>query len=235
MKTKLKGDTGLGVQPEARYFEQAQAGCQESLNLLMARHEGLVVTAVNRQNLGDMLIEEAVQAGREGLWHAILGYEPHRGYQFSTYAYPAIVRRVWQAVKQYMRGNLRAHVRREYCLYFPHWQIGPGALQAQKELCECLDELVDRLPQRLRTVMRAYYGLDGDETQNYREIGTELGVTKQRIQQLHVEALVWLRHPAHSQELRALLQRHSQQEYKWAEEVAQAWLRRRGGRCGHPD
>ena len=59
-----------------------------------------------------------------------------------------------------------------------------------------------------------------------------MGVTQQRVQQLKEAALVWLRHPAHSQELRELLQRHSQQEYEWAEEIAQAWLRRRGGRHG---
>jgi hypothetical protein len=55
------------------------------------------------------------------------------------------------------------------------------------------------------------------------------------VQQLHVEALVWMRHPAHSQELRSLLRRHSAREYEWANEQAQAWLRRRGGRNGyHP-
>ena len=64
------------------------------------------------------------------------------------------------------------------------------------------------------------------------EIGAQMGVTQQRISQLKEEALVRLRHPAHSQELRTLLRRHSQQEYEWAEEVAQAWLRGRGGRRG---
>jgi hypothetical protein len=60
-----------------------------------------------------------------------------------------------------------------------------------------------------------------------------MGLTKERIRQLQVEALVRLRHPANSQELRTLLERHSQQEYAWAEEIAQAWLRRRGGPRNH--
>jgi hypothetical protein len=47
-----------------------------------------------------------------------------------------------------------------------------------------------------------------------------------------LQALIWLRHPAHSQELRELLKRHSLQEYEWAQELAQVWLRRRGGRHG---
>jgi hypothetical protein len=62
------------------------------------------------------------------------------------------------------------------------------------------------------------------------ELGLELGVCSEWVRQLQVKALIWLRHPAHSQELRSLLRRHSLQEYEWAEEGAQAWLRRRGGR-----
>jgi hypothetical protein len=59
-----------------------------------------------------------------------------------------------------------------------------------------------------------------------------MGVCRERVRQLHSEALVWLRQPAHSQELRSLLDRHTEMEYEWAEEMAQAWLRKRGGRDG---
>lgn len=43
----------------------------------------------------------------------------------------------------------------------------------------------------------------------YRQIGAVLGVCGERVRQLHTEALVWLRHPAHSQALRSLLDRHT--------------------------
>ena len=80
--------------------------------------------------------------------------------------------------------------------------------------------------------MEAYYGLAGKRAQSQREIGTQLGVTQQRVSQILEEALVWLRHPAHSQELRTLLVRHNQEEYEWAEELAQNRLRRRARRHG---
>ena len=54
----------------------------------------------------------------------------------------------------------------------------------------------------------------------------------ERIRQLQSEALVWLRQPAHSQELRSLLARHTQAQYELADQLAQAWLRKRGGRHG---
>ena len=220
---------------EATLFEQAQAGCRESVNVLMEQHERLVRYAVRRQVLLDCPFEEAIQAGRHGLWRAILRYDPHRGTAFSTYAYIAIVRRVWAAVKRHYEANQREHDIENLCLFFRGYELGLVERQEATEVRQALAELVLRLPERLRFVIVAYYGLDGSPRRVYRQIGTQLGLCKQRVQQLHVEALVWMRHPAHSQELRSLLRRHSAREYEWAYEQAQAWLRRRGGRNGyHP-
>ena len=88
---------GLGGGAEAQLFRQAQAGCAECLGVLMARHERLVYAVVRRQGGGALSMAEAVQAGRIGLWRAILRYNPARGVAFSTYAWPAIVRHIWQA------------------------------------------------------------------------------------------------------------------------------------------
>jgi RNA polymerase sigma factor (sigma-70 family) len=232
MKTEKKEKTDLGWPPEVSLYEQAQQGCGDSLDLLMARHEPLVVYAVNRQNLGDLPFEEGVQAGRLGLWKAILGFDPSRGYQFSTYAYPAILHYVWIAVKDHCVANKKEHATREWKMFFRHWEAGPAQRVRERELRECLAALISRLPERLRRVVCVRYEVDGEAWQTLAELGAELGLCGERVRQLQVEALVWLRHPAHSQELRELLRRHSLQEYEWAEEIAQAWLRRRGGRHG---
>ena len=228
MKTKEK--SGLGMHPEARLFEQAQGGCLESLDLLLKRHEPLVRYAVHRQNLGDLAYEEADQAGRIGLWKAILGYDPHKGHQFSTYAYPAIVHHIWEAVKEPCIENRTAHAVREWAVFFEPMEAGPTQRQREQELQACLEALVGRLPKRQQRVVQVRYELGEENRQTLAALGVELGVCGERVRQLQVEALVWLRHPAHSQALRELLQRHSQQEYEWAEEIAQAWRRRRGGR-----
>ena len=88
------------------------------------------------------------------------------------------------------------------------------------------------MPKRLQYVICRRFALEGQPWQTLAEIGQAFGLTRERIRQLQVEALVWLRHPANSQDLRDLLKRHSQQEYEWAEEMAQNWLRRRAGRHG---
>jgi hypothetical protein len=67
--------SGLGGEPpEATRFIKAQAGCIESLNQLMARHDGLVQAVVRQQVLGGLPFEEALQAGRIGLWRASAGH-----------------------------------------------------------------------------------------------------------------------------------------------------------------
>ncbi len=96
--------SGLGGEsPEAIQFIQAQAGCIESLNRLMACHDGLVQAVVRQQVLGELPFEEALQAGRIGLWRAILGFDPAQGAAFSTCAWACIKCHIWRAVEAYER------------------------------------------------------------------------------------------------------------------------------------
>lgn len=227
--TQVVAADGLRAPSEAVLFEQAQAGCRACLNHLMTQHERLVPFVVRRQTLGQLSYSAAIQAGRIGLWRAIVGYDPQRGYAFSTYAYPAIARHVWQAVKQAEGGAGPAVVLAAASL---SERRDPAVIWEQSRVDAALYRLVGRLPERLRTIIIARYGLAGNSPCSYREIGAALGLTGERVRQLHTEALVWLRHPAHSQHLRALLGRHTLVEYEAAEAQAQRWLRWRGGRRG---
>ena len=60
----------------------------------MEEHDGLVHAFIRHQGGGDIPYEEALQAGRIGLWHAIRGYDPRRGTTFSTYAWVPICRHI---------------------------------------------------------------------------------------------------------------------------------------------
>lgn len=214
---------------EATLFRQAQAGCAISLHTLMAHHDGLVQAVVRQQVLGDLPFAEALQAGRIGLWQAIVGFDPARGLAFSTYAWPCIMHQVWRAVKAspplatptLLGDGLR-----------PVAAADPATAWDEAAVRQALHDLVHCLPQRLRQVIVARYGLDGAPPTCYRQIGAAWGLSGERVRQLHSEALVWLRHPAHSQHLRSLLGQHTLADYAAAEALAQRWLRRRGGRHG---
>ena len=225
-------ESGFNYRAEATLIKQAQAGSQESLNLLLLRHERLVHRVVRRQWIYTLPYAVAVQEGRRGLWHAILGFDPERGNRFSTYAYPAIMRYVWGAVKGEIRRNRREIPTEVLGLYFYENSPDPARLREWEDVHQCLLALVKRLPKEQAQIIQMHYGLDGNVPHSQPEIAKRFGLTKQRISQVEIAALVWLRQPAHSQELRSLLARHNQTQYELADRLAQAWLRRRGGRSG---
>lgn len=209
-------------------FRQAQAGCHDCLNELMEKHDGLVHAVVRKQSLGDLPYDEALQAGRIGLWHAILGYDPERG-AFSTYAWPSITRHIWRAVKEAERLFQPLEVMPADP---PLKALDPELVWEAGAVHDALHDLVKRQPTRLRTLIMARYGLNGCAVAFYREIGIRLRLSGERVRQLHTEALVRLRHAAHSQHLRSLLGYHTVADYEWADGQAQHWLRKRGGHHG---
>ena len=229
MRFRTHGVGGPGSTSEATRFRQAQAGCRDSLNLLMARHDGLVQAVVRRYGFGELAFTEAVHLGRLGLWRAILHYTPERGLAFSTYAWPCIRNEILHVTRA-AAGRKALPVLSLAVLSDPI--LDSLVEQETQWIRQSLLQLVARLPERLRYVIEAYYGLDRQPASTYAAIGARLGLTKQRVCQLHTEALVWLRQPAHSQTLRSLLERHTVAEYEWADDLAQRWLQRRGGRYG---
>lgn len=228
-----KEGSGPGLDPEATLFAQAQAGCSESLNALMEQHEGLVHLVVRRQWLLSLEYEEALQAGRRGLWRAVLGYDAERDIRFSTYAYLAIMRYVWGDVKAEQRRMKREVPISVLALYNYEAGVDPGWRKDQEEIRDSLLALVKRLPEQQSEVISAYYGLRDQEPQSLEAIGKQLGINRGRVYRMRNAALVWLSQPAHSQVLRSLLARQDQTQYELADQLAQAWLKRRGGRNGH--
>jgi RNA polymerase sigma factor (sigma-70 family) len=195
----------------------------------MAEHDGLVQVVIRKQFLGPLSFAEALQAGRIGLWRAILGYDPQRGLAFSTYAWPCIARQVWSAVKAAHRP-LPA-VAPLVCA--PAHTVDPVTACEVSAVQSALSDLVARLPGHLRTVVVAHYGLGDAPPRSFAAIGVTMGLCRERIRQVHTEALIWLRHPAHSQHLRSLLGRHTLADYESADAHAQAWQQRRRRRHGH--
>jgi DNA-directed RNA polymerase sigma subunit (sigma70/sigma32) len=92
---------------------------------------------------------------------------------------------------------------------------------------EALIGLLTHLPPRLYTVIVARYGLNGEAPKTFASIGRMLGVTRQRAHQLHVEALLWLAHPAHSCLLHRLLDCNTVADYQAYLRRQRAWLRTR--------
>lgn len=192
----------------ANLYIQAQSGERQSLEELMRMHEGLVHHIVRQQWRGQLSYEQAVHAGRIGLWHAILGFDSGRGFAFSTYAGLAIARQVWRAVRCAAREQEAALVP------VPHpSSVDPRAEAWAGEIQTALYALVARLPALQRWIVCTYYGLDNQGGCTLAELGHRRGCSRQAIHAHLRKALVTLRHPAFSARLRALLDRSSRAAY----------------------
>jgi RNA polymerase sigma factor (sigma-70 family) len=226
MRALTKQQGGPGNNTETTLFEHAQAGCRQSLNLLMSRHEGLIHAVIHEQYLYGLPYEEALQAGRSALWRAIMGYEPQRGTAFSTYAWIIIMRAVWLEVKGIQKGK-------EWGVLEESWEDEsqePGREHERGELREMVMGMVTQLPVRQQRIVYERYGWGGEEPATFREIGEGMGMSKQRAHQLHQEAILRLRQPALSYALRNLFEQHRVSDYAATAAETALWLQRRGGR-----
>jgi len=199
---------------QARSCEARRFPSQEPLSVdqAMRRHDRLVHAFIQRQGGGAISYQEALQAGRIGLWRAILGYDPARGHAFSTYAWVAIRRTIHEAATEERRGVVRWSRAVPLAWYTPDLEerLDQGLIR------EALCALVAQLPRRLRRVVVGRYGLDGGSPCTLAQLGAELGVTYERVRQLQQDALAWLRHPAHSSRLRRLVDRNRAVDYRQA-------------------
>jgi RNA polymerase sigma factor (sigma-70 family) len=187
---------------------QAAQAVQEA----MEQHDGLVHAFIRRQGGGDISYEEALQAGRIGLWRAIEGYDPTRGTSFSTYAWVAIWRQIHQRAQE-LRPSSEVWWRE-----LPASRVvpDPAAELEGKLIQEALYDLVGQLPKRLGQVIVGRYGLDGAPPRTLKGLGQGLDLSGERVRQLQQEALAWLRHPAHSWRLRQLVGKNTAADYRRA-------------------
>jgi len=193
----------------AMRFGCAQAGCPVCLDALLREHSGLVYWMVMHQAGRKTAYADLLQAGRIGLWRAILHYEVGRGSAFSSYACVAIRHQVWQLLKQEQKaeGWLEAEGREDSLeRVIRVWQ--------QEQVHQALREEMEVLPKRLQQLLELHYGLAGAAPQNLAQIGRDWRLTRERIRQLHEQALNLLRLPALSIRLRSLCERGARSHYR---------------------
>ena len=184
----------------------------QAVRQAMAQHDGLVHAYIQRQGGGNIPYEEALQAGRIGLWNALRGYDSARGTAFSTYAWVAIWRQIHRRGKELSRES-DARVPEKPA----RWVVLDPVEEVERHLTlDALHDLVGQLPKQLRRVIVGRYGLGEEPPCTLKELGKELGLSGERVRQLQQEALAWLRHPAHSWRLRQLLGKNTAADYRRA-------------------
>jgi len=145
---------------------------------------------VGRQHGFEELLSEAAMA----LLRSVEMFDPDRGFRFSTYATPAVRRRL----ERYVTAE---HKNRHTMLRSAHLDTMPTAARSTRsddvrraEAVAGLAAMLSRLDDREQMILKARFGLEpGRETQSLQEVAVQLGVCRERVRQLEARALEKLR------------------------------------------
>src|ERR671919_1792461 len=82
---------------------------------------------------------------------------------------------------------------------------GPDSETFEHALTESIEEVLSTLKEREAKILRLYFGLDGPEPMTLEEIGSLLGITRERVRQIKEKALSRLRHVSRARALESFL------------------------------
>ncbi|MFM9058013.1 MAG: sigma-70 family RNA polymerase sigma factor [Planctomycetaceae bacterium] len=188
--------------PSARLMDQIERLYDDIValkNRIVRANLRLVVSIAKRRvSPGDSFFD-LVSDGNMSLIRAVEKFDYARGNKFSTYA-------SWAIMKNYARTIPDEHKRRDRFRAADMEMLQAAAdrradenqqrLAASDRLAQ-VGKFLDRLDPREQTIIIRRYGLDHErEPQTLKEVGSALGVTKERVRQIEAKALEKLREAA---------------------------------------
>ena len=193
--------------PRSRDLDQLQslvAQAVEIKNFLIRSNLRLVVSIAKRHMTPSTNFFEMVSDGNMSLIRAIEKFDYTKGNKFSTYA-------TWAIMKNYARS-----IPAEYTL-LDRFRTGSDEVflgsqerrgsQFEEEMTnsrqrQAINSILEQLDDRERQIILHRYGLQkGSEPLTLEQVGSRMGVTKERIRQLESRALQKLRKIAHDEKL----------------------------------
>jgi RNA polymerase primary sigma factor/RNA polymerase sigma factor len=190
------------AQPKSTLMDQIERFYDEAVatkNQIIRANLRLVVSIAKRHVGPTENFFELVSDGNMSLMRAVEKFDYSRGNKFSTYA-------SWAIMKNYARTIPDEHRQRDrfrtsHAEMFTTAedartdQVGQESAQLQRELQ--VARILDCLDERERKIIVRRFGLErGEEPHTLKEVGAELGVTKERVRQLEARGLSKLRKAA---------------------------------------
>ncbi len=82
---------------------------------------------------------------------------------------------------------------------------GPDQETFERALTDSIEEVLSTLKDREAKILRLYFGLEGQEPMTLEEIGSMMGITRERVRQIKEKALARLRHVSRARALESFL------------------------------
>jgi RNA polymerase primary sigma factor/RNA polymerase sigma factor len=173
-------------------------------NQIVRANLRLVVSIAKRHvGQGDNFFE-LVSDGNMSLIRAVEKFDYARGNKFSTYASWAIMKNFARTIPDEHRQRDRFRTSNSDMFYTTEErrsdQYEQESAQLQRETQ--IGKILERLDEREQKIIISRFGLDhGHEPQTLKEVGAEMGVTKERVRQLEARALDKLRVAAQEEKI----------------------------------
>jgi len=161
----------------------------------------LVVSIAKKHLGGPQELFELVSDGNISLMKAVEKFDYSRGFRFSTYASWAIMRNYARTIPQERFQLYRYEATQDEVLDIAAGlaKFDPNEVNLP-ELRESIDAVLAQLSPRERTILIDHYGLDKTQpAKTLDQLGKSLGISKERVRQIELEALRRLRTILHPQ------------------------------------
>jgi RNA polymerase primary sigma factor len=199
------------ARPQIRLMDEIERLHGEAVatkNQIIEANLRLVVSIMKRYvNESDGTFE-LISDGNISLMRAVEKFDYTRGFRFSTYATWAIQKNNARRFADDIKHRVRFQTSHDQALAdSPQDHFDPQqAERAHQERADRIASVLQRLDVRDRQIVEGRFGLAGKlEAKTLREVGNELGVSKERVRQLETRAMKRLRELAHEANLRDAL------------------------------
>ncbi len=168
-------------------------------NQIIRANLRLVVSIAKKYTDAASSLFERVSEGNISLMRAVEKFDYTMGFKFSTYATWAIRKNFARSLANETRHSDRFRTSQEEMLDArPDWSSDPTLqLEAQRQRERHVKRIMRNLSDRERLIIHRRFGLGaGHEPRTLKELGVELGVSKERVRQLESRAMKKLRDAA---------------------------------------